>query len=102
MWLWDWSSAIMRASMVERASMAKKDRLGFRVLSAPPALDPALVKRFTSLPSSTVADAMGRFGFMDAGIRPRTRASLCGPAVTVQCRPADNLMVHKALQVAVP
>jgi regulator of RNase E activity RraA len=72
------------------------------VLSAPPPLDPAVIKQFATLPSSTVADAMGRFGFMDAGIRRRTGVSICGPAVTVQCRPGDNLMVHKALQVATP
>jgi regulator of RNase E activity RraA len=45
---------------------------------------------------------MGRFNFMDPGIQSRTKLSLCGLAVTVQCRPADNLMVHKALQIAEP
>jgi regulator of RNase E activity RraA len=45
---------------------------------------------------------MNRFGFMDPGIQSRTRLPMCGTAVTVQCRPADNLMVHKALQVAEP
>jgi regulator of RNase E activity RraA len=52
--------------------------------------------------SSNLADAMGRFNFMDPGIRPRSGLPLCGTAVTVNCRPADNLMVHKALQVAEP
>ena len=33
---------------------------------------------------------------------PRSGLPLCGLAVTVNCRPADNLMVHKALQVAEP
>ena len=47
-------------------------------------------------------DAMGRFGFMDPGMQSRSGFALCGLAVTVQCRPADNLMVHKALQVATP
>jgi regulator of RNase E activity RraA len=52
--------------------------------------------------SANVADAMGRFNFMDAGIRSRSGFPLAGVAVTVNCRPADNLMVHKALQVAEP
>ena len=39
---------------------------------------------------------------MDPGIQQRTSLSFAGPAVTVNCRPADNLMVHKALQVARP
>lgn len=45
---------------------------------------------------------MGRFNFMDAGVQSRTGLPLCGIAVTVNARPADNLMVHKALQIARP
>ena len=72
------------------------------MLAAPPRLPADLVARFSGLASSTVADAMGRFGFMDSGIQARTGRSVCGLAVTVNCRPADNLMVHKGLQVAEP
>lgn len=75
---------------------------GFRVLSSPPRLPAELLERFRGLASSNVADAMGRFGFMDSGMQSRSGLPLCGEAVTVQCRPADNLMVHKALQVARP
>jgi len=76
--------------------------LGFRILDAPPRLDTALVDAFRGLASSNIADAMGRFGFMDPGIQPRSGLPLCGLAVTVNARPADNLMAHKALQVAQP
>jgi 4-hydroxy-4-methyl-2-oxoglutarate aldolase len=65
-------------------------------------LSDELVARFRGVASPNLADAMGRFHFMDPGIRSRTGLSLCGLAVTVLCRPADNLMVHKALQVAEP
>jgi regulator of RNase E activity RraA len=75
---------------------------GFRILASPPRLSADLLARYRGLASSNVADAMGRFGFMDAGMRSRSGFPLCGLAVTVQCRPADNLMVHKALQVATP
>jgi regulator of RNase E activity RraA len=75
---------------------------GFRILPAPPRLSSDLLERYRGLASSNVADAMGRFGFMDSGMRSRSGLALCGLAVTVQCRPADNLMVHKALQVAAP
>jgi 4-hydroxy-4-methyl-2-oxoglutarate aldolase len=75
---------------------------GFRVLPSPPRIAAGLLDRYRGLASSNVADAMGRFGFMDPGIRSRSGLALCGLAVTVQCRPADNLMVHKALQVATP
>jgi 4-hydroxy-4-methyl-2-oxoglutarate aldolase len=77
-------------------------KLGFRIAAAPPRLPDALVERFRGIAAANVADAMGRFNFMDPGILSRTGLSLCGRAVTVRCRPADNLMVHKALQVADP
>src|SRR5437899_2535286 len=79
-----------------------KGKLGFRVLPTPTRLDPALVNRFRGLAAANLADAMGRFNFMDPGIQSRTKLPLCGLAVTVICRPADNLMLHKALQVAEP
>jgi regulator of RNase E activity RraA len=49
-----------------------------------------------------VADAMGRFHFMDPGMQARSGLPLFGLAVTVNARPGDNLMVHKALQIAQP
>jgi len=82
--------------------MTTLEKLGFRVLSAPPRLDDDLVRRFADAASSQLADAMGRFNFMDPGIQPRSDLPLCGLALTVNCRPADNLMVHKALEVAEP
>jgi 4-hydroxy-4-methyl-2-oxoglutarate aldolase len=75
---------------------------GFRVLPSPPRISAELLERYRGLASSNVADAMGRFGFMDPGMQSRSGFALCGLAVTVNCRPADNLMVHKALQVASP
>jgi 4-hydroxy-4-methyl-2-oxoglutarate aldolase len=80
--------------------MLQSGRLGFRVLAAPPRVDPSLLDRFRGLASSNLADAMGRFNFMDAGIRSRSGFSMCGLAITVNARPADNLMIHKAMQVA--
>jgi len=77
-------------------------KLGFRILPSPPRLDAALLRRFHGLATPNLADAMGRFNFMDAGIQSRTDLPLCGLAVTVNARPADNLMIHKALQVAAP
>jgi 4-hydroxy-4-methyl-2-oxoglutarate aldolase len=77
-------------------------KLGFRILPTPPRLSDAIVAGFKGAASANVADAMGRFNFMDPGIRSRSRFPVCGPAVTVLCRPADNLMVHKALDVAQP
>jgi regulator of RNase E activity RraA len=86
----------------KNARVPTSGRPGFRILPAPPRLDDAIVKEFRGLASSTVADAMGRFNFMNAGVQSRTGLPLCGLAVTVNARPADNLMVHKALQLALP
>ena len=80
--------------------MTSLGRPGFRILAAPPRLPAELVERFRRIAASNVADAMGRFNFMDPGIQSRSALPLCGLAVTVNARPADNLMVHKALQVA--
>ena len=77
-------------------------KFGFRILPPPPPLDAELVARFRGLASSTLADAMGRFNFMHPDIQSRSHLPLCGRAVTVNARPADNLMVHKALQMAHP
>lgn len=82
--------------------MPAPGRIGFRILPSPPRLDASLVGAFRGLASSNVADAMGRFGFMDPGIQSRSGLPLCGLAVTVNARPGDNLMVHKALQLAEP
>jgi len=77
-------------------------RPGFRILPSPTRLAADLVARFRGLASSNLADAMGRFNFMDPAIQARSGLPLCGLAVTVNARPADNLMVHKALAVAMP
>jgi 4-hydroxy-4-methyl-2-oxoglutarate aldolase len=82
--------------------MTAVGRLGFRVRPAGPRLPAATLARFTALASAGVADAMGRFNFMDPGLRARTGQRAAGPALTVVCRPGDNLMVHKALALASP
>ena len=76
--------------------------LGFRIVSGVARPDPAVVDRFRGLSSSNLADAMGRFRFMDPAIQARTGLPVCGVAVTVNTRPGDNLMVHKALELAQP
>ena len=82
--------------------MAVHGKIGFRVRTGVPRASTELVNRFRGHATSNIADAMGRFHFMDFGIRPRSGLPLCGVAVTVDARPGDNLMVHKALEVAQP
>ena len=63
--------------------------------------DKNLIDSFNGLGSATVYEAAGRIGSVDPHIKPLVRGvKLLGPAFTVQCHPKDNLMLHKALQVA--
>ncbi len=75
-------------------------KIGFRMLTEVPRPPAELVEQFRGIASPNLADVMGRFHFMDPGIQMRTGLPLCGVAVTVIARPADNLMVHKAMEIA--
>jgi 4-hydroxy-4-methyl-2-oxoglutarate aldolase len=60
-----------------------------------------LVDAFKDLAAATVYEASGRRGSVDPGIKPLGRGiRVLGPALTVECHPKDNLMLHKALQIA--
>jgi regulator of RNase E activity RraA len=82
--------------------MAITGKLGFRIVTEPPRPDPELVERFRGKAAPNVADAMGRFHFMDPGMKSRSGLPLCGVALTVNARPGDNLMIHKAMELAAP
>jgi 4-hydroxy-4-methyl-2-oxoglutarate aldolase len=70
----------------------------FTQLSRP---DRKLVEAFGGLGAATVYEASGRRGSVDPRIKPLGRGiRVLGPAVTVECHPKDNLMLHKALQIA--
>jgi regulator of RNase E activity RraA len=77
-------------------------KLGFRIITDVPRPRADLVEAFRGKAAPNVADAMGRFHFMDPGVVNRTGLPLSGVAITVSARPGDNLMVHKALEVAQP
>lgn len=75
-------------------------KIGFRIFTELPRPAASLVEHFRGAAAPNVADVMGRFHFMDPGIRMRTGQPLCGVVVTVLTRPGDNLMVHKAMEIA--
>jgi 4-hydroxy-4-methyl-2-oxoglutarate aldolase len=63
--------------------------------------DRELIEAFKGLGAATVYEAAGRAGSVHPAIKPLARGlRLLGPAVTVRCHPRDNLMLHKALQIA--
>lgn len=55
-----------------------------------------------SLPTAALSDSMDRFGGAPgiAAMPPGNQVRLFGPAFTVRTRPGDNLVVHKALDLA--
>ncbi|KOT86969.1 diguanylate cyclase [Streptomyces rimosus subsp. pseudoverticillatus] len=59
---------------------------------------------FRSIPTTTLADLLGRAQVMDVGIRPLWSPvpRVAGPAFTVRCPPGDNLMLHAAVHRAEP
>lgn len=62
--------------------------------------DPALVAAFATVPTGNVSDAAGRTGSLGAAINPVTSAaSFCGPALTIDAGPHDNLAVWVGLDL---
>jgi RraA family protein len=75
---------------------------GFRIFTQINRPDRSLVEQFSGLPVANIADEMNRFFCMDARIKPLNGAALLGTAFTVKARIGDNLMFHKAIDMAQP
>lgn len=66
-------------------------------------VSPELVNQAAEFQAAILADVAGRRGAMHgriAALRPRMK--LVGPALTVDVRPGDNLMIHAAIALAKP
>ena len=77
---------------------------GFRVRMDVQRLDDTLMREFAEFATPDISDLLNRLYAMNPAIRCLTgdQHRLCGPACTVKVFPGDNLMVHKALDVARP
>lgn len=65
--------------------------------------DKNLVESYRLQDAATVYEASGRKGYVDHSIKPIAKGmKLLGTALTVHCTPNDNLMLHKAIQIAEP
>ncbi len=61
------------------------------------------IASFRDLPVANVSDCMSRVTAGGPRLRPvHASGSMAGPALTVRTRPGDNLMVHRALDMAEP
>ncbi|MCG8382937.1 MAG: RraA family protein [Gammaproteobacteria bacterium] len=62
-----------------------------------------IIQKFREFETPDVSDLMNRLYTMCADIRNMVNSSpLVGPACTVKVYPGDNMMVHKALDIAQP
>ena len=66
-------------------------------------VDAQVVEQAAQFPSSILADVAGRRGGLHGRIAPLAPSMrFAGPAITVEVRPGDNLMIHAAMAVAQP
>ncbi len=66
-------------------------------------VSPDVVQAASQYPSSILADVAGRRGGLSGRISPLSpKLSFAGPALTVEVRPGDNLMIHAAMALAKP
>lgn len=77
--------------------------IGFHVHAHPGRVSPKLVEAFRALPVANVSDVMSRLSGGGPLLQARHGGGvLAGPAVTVKTRAGDNLMIHKAIDIADP
>lgn len=77
--------------------------IGLQILRRQRAVDERTVQAFAGIPVANISDCMGRMTAAGARLRPMHKSgAMAGPALTVKTRPGDNLMIHKALELAQP
>lgn len=77
--------------------------IGFAIHERQRTVSPDYVQKFLRIPVANISDCMSRISAGGARLRPMHDGTpLAGPALTVRTRPGDNLLVHKALELARP
>ena len=77
--------------------------IGFQIQKRTRKVDSETVSKFSALPVANISDSMSRMTAGGASLRPMHAGGvLAGPALTVKTRPGDNLMLHKAIDMAEP
>ncbi len=75
-------------------------RPGYRIFTQVNRPNPELIELFRGIPVPNIDDQMGRIYCVDSGLRPLNKTPLLGCAFTVKAPAGDNLMFHKALDMA--
>jgi regulator of RNase E activity RraA len=77
--------------------------IGFRILNCDIKVDLDVAKKFLDLPVANVSDSMWRMSAGGRRLRPYHKSGqMAGLALTVKARSGDNLMLHKAIDMAEP
>ncbi len=78
-------------------------QIGFQINPRPEALDGTTIDLLRGIPTPIISDNMSRMFAVGPELRPFHRGGfMIGSALTVRTRPGDNLMVHKAIDLAQP
>ena len=74
-----------------------------RMLQPARRVSPDMIAKFSKIPVANVSDVMMRLTAGGSRLRPMHAGGvLAGPAFTVKTRPGDNLIIHKAIDMAQP
>lgn len=77
--------------------------IGCRIFNRGPCVAQDVVQAFQRIPVANASDCMSRMFAAGPGLLPmRPGSSMSGAALTVRTRPGDNLLIHKALDMASP
>lgn len=76
--------------------------VGNKIISDFPRPDKELVEQFRGMPVANIDDNMGRIAAVDAALVPMNSSPLVGTAFTIRMPQGDNLMFHKAMDMAQP
>jgi RraA family protein len=73
---------------------------GFRVITNIRRAPKSLIEQFDGIPVANIGDNMSRLSCLSASLKPFGRPRLLGSAFTVKVPVGDNLMFHRALDIA--
>jgi RraA family protein len=77
--------------------------IGLQILKRRRQVAAATIDQFRPIPVANISDCMARMTAGGPRLRPmHASGRLAGPALTVKTRPGDNLMIHKAIDMAQP
>ncbi|MFC0272635.1 RraA family protein [Metabacillus herbersteinensis] len=76
---------------------------GFRILPINRKVDKKIIEEYRNVVTPHISDNLNRMHAIGSKLRPyHKEGKLIGTAITVKTRPGDNLVVHKAIDIAQP